>query len=278
MLVPSRREDEMTQTEAATGTAAAQGPLWSERADLWVRHQEPHQDPLYAAALDALGVGPGSALLDVGCGAGRALRAAADRGADVAGLDAAEAFVAHARRRVPGSRIVGGEMEALPFADGEFDVVTSFNAFQYAARPAAAIAEAHRVLRPGGRVLMAVWGPADQCDAAHHLAAVGRLLPPPPPGTPGPFALSAPGAVAALLAEGGFEPAGEAAVDTPWRYADRDAALCGLRASGPVARAIAHAGADAVEAALEQSIAPFAQADGSYLLRNVFVYAIGRRG
>ena len=129
------------------------------------------------------------------------------------------------------------------------------------------------MLRPGGRVLMAVWGAPEQCDAAHHLAALGRLLPPPPPGTPGPFALSRAGAVAALLAEGGFAPGGEAAAATPWHYADRDDALAGLRSSGPVARAVAHAGTEAVEAALADSIAPYAQPDGSYLLRNVFVYA-----
>jgi hypothetical protein len=84
------------------GTAPVQGRLWSARARDWAEVQEATVLPLFEAIADSLGVGAGTRVLDVGCGAGRFLRLAADRGADVAGLDAAAALVAIARERLPG--------------------------------------------------------------------------------------------------------------------------------------------------------------------------------
>jgi SAM-dependent methyltransferase len=204
-----------------------------------------------------------------------ALRLAADRGAEVAGLDASEPLLAHARRRVPGAPIVQGDLEELPFADGSFDVVTGFNSFQYAARPAAALAEAVRVLAADGQVLLLTWGTPEQCDAAAYLAAVGKLLPPPPPGAPGPFALSEPTALTALFDDSGLAVAAIADVPCEWRYPDEPTAVAGLIASGPVAHAIEHAGEQAVRAAVKAFLVPFRTADGGYRLTNSFRYAIG---
>src|SRR5439155_566821 len=82
-------------------------------------------------------VGKGVRLLDIGSGAGTALRIAAARGATDAGIDAADGLVAVAREQVPDADIRLGDLASLPFADGSFDVVTSFNAVQYAADPVA---------------------------------------------------------------------------------------------------------------------------------------------
>src|SRR5437868_4938486 len=142
-----RKGDTMATTTA--DSAALQADLWSERAQDWAELQEYQHAALYHAALDALGVGPGMALLDVGCGGGSALRLAADRGAEVSGLDATEPLVAYARRRVPGARVEVGDLEQLPFGDREFDVVCGFNSFPFATSVQAALAEAHRVLKPG---------------------------------------------------------------------------------------------------------------------------------
>src|SRR5947208_11792752 len=184
-----------------TGTATLEGRLWSVRADAWAEIQERQVAPAYQAALDALRVGPSTRLLDAGCGAGMFLRLAADRGADVHGLDASEGLLAHARCRVPGAPILHGELEQLPYDDASFDVVTGFNSFQYAAHPAVALAEARRVARPEGRVLLLNWAPAKLCQAVGYLMALGALMPPPPPGAPGPFALSDVGALTALFGE-----------------------------------------------------------------------------
>ena len=169
----------MSATTTATGSAAIQGELWSEGADDWADLMEPTEAPLHLAGLDQLAVGPGVSLLDVGCGSGAVLRIAADRGADVTGIDASPALAAHARLRVPGSRVEVGDIQFLPFEDGSFDVVTGFNSFQYAADRTAALREARRVLRTDGRVLMAVWGRPEQCDGETVIDAVRALLPTP---------------------------------------------------------------------------------------------------
>jgi ubiquinone/menaquinone biosynthesis C-methylase UbiE len=129
--------------------------------------------PAYSATLDALDVHAGTRFLDVGCGAGRALRLAADRGADVSGIDAAPGLLDYARRRVPGATMIEGELQRLPFPDDTFDAVTGFNSFHYAADPTEALREAKRVTAPGGRVLALVWSPADMCELAPHLQSLG---------------------------------------------------------------------------------------------------------
>jgi cyclopropane fatty-acyl-phospholipid synthase-like methyltransferase len=88
------------------GTAEVQGRLWSVNAASWAELQEPYVEPAFRAGLDAVGVGEGSRLLDLGCGAGLALRLAADRGAEVTGLDAAPGLLEYAGHRVPRARTV----------------------------------------------------------------------------------------------------------------------------------------------------------------------------
>jgi SAM-dependent methyltransferase len=262
-------------TQTHEGSSQIQGPLWSERADDWVKIQEPLMRPAFEAGLDAIAIEPETRLLDVGCGSGLALRLAADRGATVSGLDASTALLEHARRRIPDAQLVQGEIEDLSFDADSFDVVTGFNSFQYAARPAAALAEAVRVLAPGGRLLYLNWAPAEQCEAGAYLAAIGKLLPPPPSGAPGPFALSDSDAIVRVFDEAGLDVASSADVTVHWAYADRPTAIAGLMAAGPIVRAIHHAGEDAVIAATTDFLEPFKTSDGGYRITNVFRYAIG---
>jgi SAM-dependent methyltransferase len=259
-----------TTTEPARRTGAAQGDLWSERAEDWAELQEPCMRPLHEAGLDALGVDEGTTLLDAGCGAGLALSIAAGRGATVAGLDAAAGLIAIARRRLPAARIDQGDLEDLPFADQSFDAVTGFNSFQYAGNPEAALRDAYRVLRPGGGLVVATWGPPEMCDLAANLVAVGKLLPPPPPGAPGPFALSGDGALAALLAQAGFEPQETRDVICRFDYPNDAEAVRAMISSGPCVRAARHSGEQAARDALLESVVPYRQSDGSYRIANAF--------
>lgn len=105
--------------------------------------------PLFEVVLQKTGVGPGSALLDIGCASCVYCEIAARLGAHVTGLDAAEPLLDIARERVPQASFQSGEMEELPSPDQSFDVVTGFNSFQYAANPVNALKEARRVLRTG---------------------------------------------------------------------------------------------------------------------------------
>jgi SAM-dependent methyltransferase len=266
----------MSATTTATGSAAVQGDLWSEGADDWASLMEPTEAPLHLAGLDQLAVGPGISLLDVGCGSGAVLRIAADRGADVTGLDASPAQAELARRRVPGSRVEVGDIQFLPFGDASFDIVTGFNSFQYAADPRAALHEARRVLRDGGRVLMAIWGRPEQCDGETVIDGVRALLPPPPPGAPGPLALSEEGALATLLDEAGFETLLVADVSTPFEWADEPTYLRAWAAPGPCVMAVRHVGREAFDEAILAASVPFRRDDGSYRLNNIFRFAVGR--
>jgi SAM-dependent methyltransferase len=266
-----------TTTEPARRTGAAQGELWSERAADWAELQEPCMRPLHEAGLDALGVDERTTLLDAGCGAGLAIAIAAERGATVSGYDAAPGLIAIARRRVPSARIEQGDLEELPFADRSFDAVTGFNSFQYAANPEAALREAYRVLRPGGGLVIATWGPPELCDLAANLVAVGRLLPPPPAGAPGPFALSDDGALAALLERAGFEAHETRDVACRFDYPNDAEAVRAMISSGPCVRAARHSGEQQTRAALLDSVLPYRQADGSYRIANTFRFTRASR-
>ena len=171
--------------------------------------------PLYDAVLERIGVGHGTELLDAGCGSGLAAQLAARRGAIVTGLDATPELLAIARRRVPNGEFLEGDLESLPFADGAFDAVVGFNSFQYAATPQTALAEAKRVVRQGAPVVIATWAVPERCEAAVYLAALKPLMPPAPEGAPGPFALSAPGALEELATAAGLTPGDADEVASP---------------------------------------------------------------
>jgi SAM-dependent methyltransferase len=259
---------------AVEGTAATQSDLWGARPRDWAEVQEPTVLPLYEAVLDATGVGEGTRLLDVGCGAGLASQMARDRGATVSGLDATEPLLEVARERVPDGDLRAGEMEELPFDDDSFDVVVGFNSFQFAANPANALREAARVATDGAPISVATWGRPEQCEAVVVLAAQRDLVPPPPPGAPGPFALSEPGALEGFVEQAGLSAGPSQDVECVWRYPDLDTALRGLTAAGPATAAIRESGEDRVRESLGNALEPFRQDGGEYVLRNVFRYSI----
>lgn len=101
-------------------------------------------------------------ILEVGCGIGTDLVRFARGGACVTGIDLAARSIELARRNVAlhGLRAQGlcvADGEALPFEDGHFDVVYAHGVLQYAANPARLVAEAHRVLEPGGEAVFMVY-------------------------------------------------------------------------------------------------------------------------
>jgi SAM-dependent methyltransferase len=174
--------------------------------------------PVYEAVLERAGVKSSTRYLDVGCGAGMAAQIAAARGAQVSGIDAAEALLQIARWRTPGGNFRQSDLEELPFDDHSFDVVTGFNSFQYAGNPAVALGEAQRVTKPGGTVGIVTWGNPDGMEAASLVAAVRPLMPPPPPGAPGPFALSDESALRKFASDAGLKPVEVFDVDSPFVY------------------------------------------------------------
>ena len=258
------------------GSAHVQGPLWGAAADDWATIVEPGQIPFYEAALDATRVGAGTKFLDVGCGSGLALELAHRRGATVSGLDAAEGLLAFARTRLPGADLRHGDLEDLPYDDGSFDAVTAFNSVQFASDPVAALREIKRVASPGSPVAVATWGRVEQCEMRFVLGAIGSLLPPPPPGAGGPFALAAPGALEALVESAGLTAEQAIDVPTPFIYADLGTAVRGVLASGVGRRAIDIAGQEAATSVAAGALRTATLADGSIHLDNVFKVVVAR--
>lgn len=251
-------------------TAANNGRLWGAHARDWAEIQEGQFRAAYEAVFDWFGVAAGTLYCDVGCGSGLAAQLAAERGATVSGIDAAENLLAIARSRVPAGTFHEGDLEQLPFADGTFDLVTGFNAFQYAADPVAALAEARRIAKPTGRVVVMTWGTPEGMEAASLVTALKPLLPPPPPGAPGPFALSDADALRAFAQRAGLVPLEVHDVPCVWRYATLDGALRGLGSSGVAVRAAELAGQTAVDRANGAALKPYRKRDGSFEIRAAF--------
>jgi ubiquinone/menaquinone biosynthesis C-methylase UbiE len=105
------------------------------------------------AAIERLPLPPGARLLDAGCGSGRMLVELARYG-EVTGVDVSWEAVAAARAR--GHDVVRAPVEAMPFPDGAFDVVTCLDVIEHTADDLATLAELRRVTRPGGLLIATV--------------------------------------------------------------------------------------------------------------------------
>jgi len=252
------------------GSQAIQGPLWGLRSKDWANIQEQTCNAGYVHALQLLNLKPNDKLLDVGCGTGLFSSMASATGANITGIDASEGLIREAKKRAPSLKFMTGEMEELPFADGSFDVVCGFNSFQYAADTKHALAEAKRVLKDKGKLVAMVWGNKEDCEAASYLKAVGSLLPPPPPGAPGPFALSENNLLETILNDLGFKVISNQDIDSVWDYPNKEIALKGLLSAGPSARAIAHTSYEIAYAVLSKAVDPYVKANGHVMYNNKF--------
>ncbi len=251
-------------------TSDSNGRLWGARAADWANIQEQVHKPIYQSVFDATHLDHGVRYLDVGCGSGLAVQMADARGAIASGLDAAQELLKIAQSRTPKASFQVGDLEALPFDDGAFDLVTGFNSFQYAGNPALALTEARRVVSDNGSVVIATWGDPEGMEAAGLVAALKPLMPPPPPGTPGPFALSDENALREFANLASLNPVNVFDVDSPFEYANIETAVRGLSSAGVAAKVMEAVGVDLVEKAYQDAIAGFVQPDGSVKVAATF--------
>ena len=110
----------------------------------------------------AVRAGPGTRALDLCCGHGIVAEGLAAAGCAVTMLDFSPVMLEMARARVPSARAIEGDAGRLPFADAAFDAATMGFGLPHLPDPAAALAEAHRVLRPGARFAGSCWLPAEE--------------------------------------------------------------------------------------------------------------------
>ncbi len=127
-------------------------------------------------------------VLDVACGTGNLALPAARKGADVTGVDIAPNLIEQAQANAAAEGLEAkfevGDAEALPYADGEFDLVMTMFGAMFAPRPDVTASELIRVCKPGGRIAMANWTPA---AFTGQMFKLGSKYVQPPPGMASPL-------------------------------------------------------------------------------------------
>lgn len=198
---------------------------WSRWQPRWSAMTEPLDDELIRAA----GVRAGMKVLDLACGSGdpalALARAVGDRGRVIA-ADPVAGMLDVARRRLEHAgltnvEVIQGSLGVLPFPDATFDIVTCRFGLVYAADPGLAVREMTRVLVPGGRVAVMVWGDRSKNEYwSVEFDALARL---PIPATqevaePIEFTYEDRGSLAAVLSAAGLRSVAEEALELPLRW------------------------------------------------------------
>lgn len=183
------------------------GTYWADHADLYDRSLAGYHPALLAAA----SAGAEDRLLDVGCGSGQLAidLVRATPGARALGVDLSSAQLDVARRRGAGLAVDFAQADAQvhDFGTATYDLVVSRTGTMFFGDAAAAFGNLARATRPGGRLAIVVWRGLDENEWLREIfeaLRVGRDLPMPPPGAPGPFAQSDPSIVEPLLIAAGW--------------------------------------------------------------------------
>lgn len=267
----------MLSSDTANKPYRLQGYLWGRNARDWFEIQERQSQALYDIILKALNLTLEQSLLDAGCGAGLFCEMAAKRGTTVMGIDASAALLDFAQKRAPRAVFFEGDLEAMPFVENTFDVVTLLNCLHHIASPHDVLIEARRVLRAGGRAAIAAWGRPEECAMAAVYRAIDELLPVASPSTPAAFAFSDDDAMRKLVARAGLAKQLQARAVAIWSYADETEAMRGLLSTSSAAQAVDCAGEERVRKTVKEAIAPFRLPRGGYRMENAFHYVIAQR-
>ena len=203
--------NEIVNVEQAEAWDGPDGEFWAAHQARFDATISPHHSQLMATAA----IAPGERVLDIGCGNGLtsrdAARAAGEQG-EVLGVDLSGPMLALAAQLTKDEglgnvRFEQGDAQVYPFPKGAFDLVMSRFGVMFFADPVAAFTNIASAVRPGGRLVMAIWGPVPDNEwitALLAAVALGRVFPSPPPGAPGPFSMADQNHTRGVLTEAGF--------------------------------------------------------------------------
>ncbi|MCJ2127215.1 class I SAM-dependent methyltransferase [Methylobacterium sp. J-077] len=195
----------------------------------------------------------GKRILDIGCGPGTLAKRLAEDGATVTGIDPGAAALEKARAAVPSARFEAASAEALPFPDASFDGAVMLNALHHVPDPAVALAEAARILAPGGTlVVVEPLAEGSFFDALRPIEDETAVR------------AAAQDAIAAALGSGAFLCRQDVTVARRESFAALDAFLARVSAVDPTRAATIEARRPVVEVAFHK--AAEREADGRYAL------------
>jgi SAM-dependent methyltransferase len=264
---------------------------WDERSKAWTKTAPQgvaREDQFNQMIIEAAGIAPGEDVLDLASGTGNpavSIALAMKGEGSVTCTDLTPRMLGAARDRAANldigiMRFVAADMGALPFADASFDAVTCRFAMHTTDNAAAPMREALRVLRPGGRFAVMVWGAYGDNPAFHvPRRTVAAFLNKPEGPAPGRHAYSAPGLLKGLLADAGFAHAEEAVAGYDNAVPDLDAYVAnGLKRSyAKDTEGMDEARFAALKQAVMAAWSPYTRADGTTYVPNRAVLAIGRK-
>ncbi|WP_211349024.1 class I SAM-dependent methyltransferase [Nocardioides litoris] len=214
-----------------TGTDPAEvAATWARAGVGWVREAalfDATFAPLTRALVAAADLQPGVRLLDVGCGSGTLLAAAAEAGAEPVGVDVSPAMVEAARRRVPSATVVLADAQRADL-DAEapgapYDRVVSRFGVMFFDDPTAAFARIHAACAPGGRLAFVCWrrrgeNPSFALGQGALYRALGEEPDTADSPAPGPMAFADPDRVRTVLGAAGWRDVRPEPLDTVLDY------------------------------------------------------------
>jgi len=271
-----------TSTETLGGQSADHdwqqaGEAWGHRANDWSCLQEHYSLDVMFAVFSRLGIGNGTRLLDIACGAGLAARVAEAMGAEVCAIDASSTLTAIARSRTPAADVRTGSMFELPWSDASFDAAVSINGIWGGCERA--LEEANRVLRPGGLLAISFWGMGPPLDLRDCFKVFARHSPQEHVGSMKRLNnISAPGVAEAMLQAAGFTVEQRDRRVSVIEWPDAELAWRALSSLGPAVPALINGDADAVKRDILAVAEARRDAQGIFRFRNDHDFVIARKG
>jgi SAM-dependent methyltransferase len=252
------------------------GDAWGHAANEWACLYEHYSADVIIAIFERVGVRSSTSLLDLACGSGMAMYRATSIGADVSGIDASEELISIARVRNPTADVRVGSMFALPWGAGGFDAVVSINGIWGGC--GAALDEANRVLRPGGRIGMSFWGSGRPLDLRECFKAFARHAPDEHFGSMKALNnVSTPGVAEEMLVASGFEIIERGQRVSLIEWPDAEIAWRALSSVGPAVPALRHGDIEAIKRDVLAAIEPCRDDRGIYRFRNDHQFVVAEK-